>query len=194
MVPRPRSRVSTPSPWCSRPEKEAIAARAAALVEPGSAITISAGTTTWTAARHLPPVPGITIVTNSLKVADIFRDEGRSDQTVVVTGGIRTPSDALVGPVAVAAVRSLHVDQLGVHGMNTHAGFTTPNLLEAETDRALGAAARRIVVVADHTKCGTVGISTIAALEDADVLMSDDGLDEKARSLLGDEVGELIIA
>ena len=31
----------------------------------------------------------------------------RPDQTVVLTGGVRTPSDALVGPVAVATLRSL---------------------------------------------------------------------------------------
>ena len=62
----------------------------------------------------------------------------------MITGGVRTPSDALVGPVAVAAIRSLHVDLLlGVHGISTHAGFTTPNLMEAETDRALVAAERQ---------------------------------------------------
>jgi DeoR/GlpR family transcriptional regulator of sugar metabolism len=177
-------------------EKEAIAAQAASLVEPGSAIAISAGTTTWTAARRLVSVPRLTVVTNSLQVADTFHDKGRADQTVVVTGGVRTPSDALVGPVAVAAIRSLHVDMLllGVHGVSTHAGFTTPNLLEAETDRALVAAARRIVVLADHTKWGMVGISTIAELRDADVLISDGGLDDDARSRLGDDVGKLIIA
>ncbi|MDX6740199.1 DeoR/GlpR family DNA-binding transcription regulator [Actinocorallia sp. A-T 12471] len=177
-------------------EKEAIASRAAELVEPGSAIAISAGTTTWTLARHLTSVPNLTVVTNSLQVADVFHAEGRQDQTVVVTGGVRTPSDALVGPVAVAAIRSLHVDVLllGVHGVSTRAGFTTPNLLEVETDRALVAAARRVVVLADHTKWELVGISTIAELSEADVLVSDAGLDENARSVLAEHVGELIIA
>ena len=68
--------------------------------------------------------------------------EPRPDLTVVLTGGMRTPSDALVGPIAVTAIRSLHVDVLflGVHGISADAGLTTPNLLEAETDRALVAA------------------------------------------------------
>ena len=59
---------------------------------------------------------------------------------------------------------SLHVDVLflGVHGVSADAGFTTPNLLEAETDRALVAAAERVVVVADHTKWGVRGLSQIA--------------------------------
>jgi DeoR/GlpR family transcriptional regulator of sugar metabolism len=141
-------------------------------------------------------VPGLTVVTNSVPVADVFYKARRPDQTVVLTGGIRTPSDALVGPFAVNAIRSLNVDVLflGVHGMSTHAGFTTPNLMEAETDRALVAAARRLVVCADHTKWELVGISTIAALHDAHMLITDSGLSPLACDQLGNEVGELVIA
>jgi DeoR/GlpR family transcriptional regulator of sugar metabolism len=177
-------------------EKEAIARRAAKLVAPGTAIALSAGTTTCMLANLLLDVPGLTVVTNSVPVADVFYKARRADQTVVLTGGIRTPSDALVGPFAVNAIRSLNVDMLfmGVHGMSTHAGFTTPNLMEAETDRALVSAARRLVVVADHTKWELVGISTIAALPDAHTLISDSGLSGGARDALVSEVGELVIA
>jgi DeoR family fructose operon transcriptional repressor len=94
---------------------------------------------------------------------------------------VRTPSDALVGPIAVNAVRSLHLDLLflGVHGITVDAGLTTPNLLEAETDRALVAASERLVVVADHVKWGVRGLSRIAGLEDVDVFVSDPGLDAR---------------
>jgi DeoR/GlpR family transcriptional regulator of sugar metabolism len=177
-------------------EKEAIARKAAELVQPGTAVALSAGTTTWALARVLTEVPGLTVVTNSLPVAEVLHRSGRDDQTVVLTGGVRTPSDALVGPVAVSAIRSLNVDLLlmGVHGFTTHAGFTTPNLLEAETDRALVGAARRLVVLADHTKWGVIGISTIARLRDADILVTDTGLDPGARAELAAEVGELMVA
>lgn len=179
-----------------RQEKDAIARRAAQLVRPGTAIALSAGTTTWTLANHLTDIPELTVVTNSIKIADVFYRSGRSDQTVVLTGGVRTPSDALVGPVAVNAIRSLNVDLLllGVHGISTRAGFTTPNLMEAETDRAMVGAARRLAVLADHTKWGTVGLSTIARLGEADVVVTDDGLDDAARRAITEEVGELIVA
>jgi DeoR/GlpR family transcriptional regulator of sugar metabolism len=65
--------------------------------------------------------------------------------------------------------------------------------MEAETDRAMVGAARRLAVLADHTKWGTVGLSTIARLPDADVLVTDSGLGDEARKQLADEVGELII-
>jgi len=149
-----------------RPEKEAIAAEAVRLVRPGTAIGVTAGTTTWTLARYLRDIPNLTVVTNSVPVAEVMRRSGRTDLSIVLTGGLRTPSDALVGPVADLTVRSMHVDLLfmGVHGMEERGGFTTPNLLEAETNRALLRSAQQLVVVADHTKWGIVGLSTIAEL------------------------------
>jgi DeoR/GlpR family transcriptional regulator of sugar metabolism len=178
------------------PEKEAIADAAVALIAPGTAIGVSAGTTTYALARRLIDIPGLTVVTNSVPVADVLYAAGRSDQTIILTGGVRTPSDALVGPFAVAALRTIHVDQvfMGVHGMDPHSGFTTPNVLEADTDRALVASGRRLVVVADHSKWGVIGISSIARLDEADTLVTDSGLSDEARELLGAQVREIVVA
>jgi DeoR/GlpR family transcriptional regulator of sugar metabolism len=177
-------------------EKAAIADAAVGYVEPGTAIGISAGTTTHAIARRLVDIPGLTVVTNSPRAADVLHEAGRSDQTIILTGGVRTPSDALVGPFAVSALRSVHLDLvlMGVHGMDERSGFTSPNLLEAETDRTLVEAGRRLVVVADHTKWGVVGLSSIARLDQADVLITDGHLDAAVREVLAAHVGELVEA
>lgn len=177
-------------------EKEAIAAAAAELVRPGAAIGLSAGTTTWTLARHLRDVPRLTVVTNSIRVADVFGARADIEQSVVLTGGIRTPSAALVGPIAVRMLADLHLDLvfLGVHGMDERAGFTTPNLLESETDRAFVAAAGALIVLADHTKWGEVGFSTIAPLAAADILISDDALTDEARAAMSEHVDDIRVA
>ena len=177
-------------------EKEAIAREAARLVEPGQAIALTAGTTTWRLAHYILDVPELTVVTNSIQVADVLHRDQRHDLAVVLTGGVRTPSDALVGPLADATIRSLHVDVLflGVHGMDPIAGLTTPNLAEAETNRAFLAHAKKVIVVADHTKWRTVGLCTFGPLSAADVLVTDDRLDEDARAALAETVGELIVA
>ncbi len=176
-------------------EKAAIAAAAVELVEPGMSIAISAGTTTHVLARRVGEVPGVTIVTNSIRVADVLHRIGRRDQTVILTGGVRTRSEALVGPFAVAQIRTVHLDLafMGVHGMDAHAGFTCPNLSEAETDRALIDASRRLIVVADHAKWGVVGIATIARLDQADVVVTDSGLDGEALGILRDSVPEVVV-
>jgi DeoR/GlpR family transcriptional regulator of sugar metabolism len=141
-------------------------------------------------------VPDLTVVTNSIQVANVFHREPRPDLTVVLTGGMRTPSDALVGPVALTAIRSLHLDMLllGVHGVSDDVGLTTPNLLEAEADRALIAASSRIVVVADHTKWGVRGLSKTARLDDAHVLVTDDGLSSDAQTILAKHIDRIIVA
>jgi DeoR/GlpR family transcriptional regulator of sugar metabolism len=177
-------------------EKEAIAQAAAGLVEPGQAIALSAGTTTWRLAHHLSDVPDLTVVTNSMQVAIVLHRDARPDLTVVVIGGVRTPSDALVGPIALTALRSLHVDMLfmGVHGMTVDSGFTTPNLLEAETNRALIASAAQLAVVVDHTKWNVRGLSRMAHLSEAHVLVSDAGLAQDAQTVLTEHVGRLIVA
>ncbi|NNM46500.1 DeoR/GlpR family DNA-binding transcription regulator [Knoellia koreensis] len=177
-------------------QKQAIGEAAAALVEPGSSIGISAGTTTYELARAVRSVPDITVVTNSVPVAQLLHESGTPGQTVVLTGGVRTPSDALVGPVAVAALRSLHVDLLflGAHGVDPQAGLTTPNLVESETNRALVACARRTCVLVDHTKFGVVGLSTFLALADVEVLVTDDELSSRTRASVADAVGTLVTA
>ena len=177
-------------------EKEAIAREAAKLVEAGQSIGLTAGTTTWRLAHHLVDIPELTVVTNSIQVANIFHRESRPDVTVVLTGGVRTPSDALVGPVAVNAIRALHLDLLfiGVHGVSPDAGLTTPNLLEAETDRVFVAASSRRVVVADHTKWNVRGLSRIAGLDEVHVFVSDGGLAADARAAIGEHVERVLIA
>ena len=148
------------------PEKEAIAARAATLVQPGMAIAITAGTTTWTLARHLAEVPDLTVVTNSLKVAEVLNHQHRPDLTVVLTGGLRTPSDGLVGP-GCGAGDPIAAGGHGDHGRARHGRARRADHPEPDGGRdepRPGRVARRLVVVADHTKWGVVGLAQIVPL------------------------------
>ncbi|MFE7581897.1 DeoR/GlpR family DNA-binding transcription regulator [Streptomyces gardneri] len=185
--------------------KDEIARAAAALVAPGTAIALSGGTTTYALARQLLDVPDLTVVTNSVRVADVFHEAQltggggevrRGAPTVVLTGGVRTPSDALVGAVADRAIRSLHFDLLflGVHGISVEAGLSTPNLAEAETNRCLMRSARRVVVVADHTKWGTVGLSSFGDLGEVDTWVTDRGLGEGVRGEVAEHLPGLVVA
>ncbi|WP_309246954.1 DeoR/GlpR family DNA-binding transcription regulator [Streptomyces somaliensis] len=185
--------------------KEEIARVAAAMVAPGSAVALSGGTTAYAVARRLLGLAGLTVVTNSVRIADAFHSApapepdggaGSGAATVVLTGGVRTPSDALVGPVADQAIGALRFDVLflGVHGVSAEAGLSTPNLAEAETNRRLIRSARRVVVVADHTKWGRVALSSFARLEEVDVLVTDAGVPEEVRSAMAEHLPGLVVA
>jgi hydroxymethylpyrimidine kinase/phosphomethylpyrimidine kinase len=108
----------------------------------------------------------------------------------------RTP--LVVDPVMLASsgARLLRADaeRVLVERLFPLASVVTPNLLEAETDRALVEAGRRLVVVADHTKWGVVGLSSIARLDQANVLITDGHLEPAAREILLAHVGELVEA
>ncbi|GHI85488.1 DeoR family transcriptional regulator [Streptomyces xanthophaeus] len=180
--------------------KAAVADAAAELVKPGSVVAISGGTTTYAVAHRLRDIAGLTVVTNSLPVAELLRPseskDGAAGPTVLVTGGAPTKSASLVGPLADQAIRSLQVDLLivGAHGVSERAGVTTPNLAEAQTNRALISAATQLAVVADHSKWGIVGLSRFAELSEIDYFVSDEGLGTQARAVLGENVGRLILA
>jgi DeoR/GlpR family transcriptional regulator of sugar metabolism len=78
--------------------------------------------------------------------------------------------------------------------MDARAGLTTPNLVEAETNQAMVDSARRVCVLADHTKWGTVGLSTIIPLSSVDLLVTDPGLTPRARKAVADAGVEVLLA
>jgi DeoR/GlpR family transcriptional regulator of sugar metabolism len=137
-------------------EKTAIADLAAGLVDEGEAVVVGAGTTTQELARRLARVPGLTVVTNSLLVAQALAHANRVE--VVMTGGtLRGSNYGLVGSGAEQSLQGLRVSRafLSGAGLTAERGLSTSNMLSASVDRALVHAATEVVVLADHTKLGT---------------------------------------
>ncbi|GAA3725055.1 DeoR/GlpR family DNA-binding transcription regulator [Gordonia hankookensis] len=172
--------------------KRAIALAALPLIEDGMTVAIGAGTTTLELARLLRG-RDISVVTNSVSIFELLTDPSDSyldAARVQLTGGQRTPSDALVGPIANAALEHYRTDRafVGTHGIDPSAGVTTPNLGEAETNRKLLTTARSTVVLADHTKYGEIGAHLFAEFGRINRLVTDDGLPAAARSELADIV------
>jgi DeoR/GlpR family transcriptional regulator of sugar metabolism len=159
-------------------EKAAIADAAAALVEPGDAIVIGPGTTTHALARRLADRRDVLVVTNSLLVAEALMDAPAVE--VHVTGGVlRASIHALVGPAAEDSLSGYRTARAFIsgNGLTAERGLTTPNPLVASVDRALAAAAREVVVLADSTK---IGHDTMCQTIPADALtrlIVDDGAD-----------------
>ena len=83
--------------------KDAIAQEAIKYVAPGDVIAIGGGTTAYVFAQHLlesQQSSGITILTNSIPVAELVQALESKDVEVIVTGGVITRSNSLVGPIA----------------------------------------------------------------------------------------------
>ncbi|HEX8627351.1 MAG TPA: DeoR/GlpR family DNA-binding transcription regulator [Catenuloplanes sp.] len=155
-------------------ERAAIAAVAARLVEPGSAVLLGPGRTTHGLARELAAVGALTVVTNSVLVTTALLDAPLVD-VVMVGGALRRSIQAFVGPITEQNLQGLRGAQVFVsgEGVTVERGLTTPNVFAAATDIALVAAARQVVVLADHTKLGRDTMCQTVPTQAMDVLITD---------------------
>lgn len=180
-------------------EKTKIAEKALQLIYPGQAVGIAGGTTCQRIAQKIAGESqheNLTVVTNSLPVAQVLHQTPNpAHPRVLLTGGERTPSDALVGPLAESSVANLYTDLLfiGTHGA-TKQGLLTPNLLEAQTNRALIHSAHKVVAVFDGSKWGTAGLARYAEWGDVHTVITTDDLPPEALTFLTDSVSEVIVA
>jgi len=154
-------------------EKDSIGRAAAALVEDGQMVIIDAGSTTWNVARHLRTCRDVTVITNSLVVAQECAKN--PNLSIHMTGGRLIPrSMCLVGPQAETELRRYHahISILGATGISLDKGFACTDIFEAETKRAMAESAARVVVVADHSKLQKRGLVSFASLDDVDLLIT----------------------
>jgi DeoR family fructose operon transcriptional repressor len=161
-------------------EKERIAKVALAEVPDDGAIILDAGSTTARLAQALPVDRELTVVVNSPAIAAILGP--RPNLNVLVLGGrVRGKTLATVDDWALRPLADLYVDVafMGTNGCSVERGLTTPDPAEAAVKRAMIGAARRAVLLADHTKIGNDYLARFGSLADLDLLISDDGLNDE---------------
>lgn len=160
-------------------EKERIAKLALAEVPQEGAIILDAGSTTARLAQLLPVDRELTVVVNSPVIATMLGT--RTNLKLLLLGGrMRGRTMASVGEWALKSLADLYVDVafLGTNGCSVERGLTTPDPAEAAVKRAMIAAARRTVLLADHTKIGNDYLSRFGLLSDVDLLITDRGLND----------------
>jgi DeoR family transcriptional regulator, fructose operon transcriptional repressor len=157
----------------NRGQKRAISRAAAELVQPGHTVFLDSGTTTLELARELRIRNDITIASNSVPIAVELANRVR----LILTGGsVKESTLALVGPIAERSIEQMHVDIafIGMNGVSSEAGFTTPTWEEAATKVRMIRAGRLAVVLADSSKLGTVTFAHVARPDEVDLLITDD--------------------
>lgn len=159
-------------------EKRRIAAAAVEELPEEGAILIDAGTTTAMVAELMPTNRRLTVVTNSLPVANTLVNQ--IALTVLFIGGrLRPTSLCAVDAWTLRALADIRVDIgfIGTNGLTVEHGMTTSDQAEASAKAAMMLTARRVVLLADHTKVGTEYFHRFGHLSDIDVLITDRGLD-----------------
>lgn len=160
-------------------EKDRIARAAVALLpEGGCTVILDAGSTTARLAALLPTTARWTVITHAVPIAALLAPLAHVELQLL-PGRVRTATQAAVGHTTVTAVRDFRADLVfvGTNGITVQHGLSTPDPEEAATKRALIESAQRVVALTDASKVGQERTVRFAALEDVDVLVTDDSID-----------------
>lgn len=159
-------------------EKTRIGQAAVSYLPAEGSILLDAGSTTAVLAEAMPTDRPLTVLTGALPIA--LSLASKESLTVLMPGGmIRGRSLCVVGPWAQRALCEVCVDTafIGTNGLSLERGLTTSDQSEAVTKQAMIKAARRVVLLCDHSKIGADDFFRFANLSEVDVLITDSGLD-----------------
>lgn len=175
-------------------EKSAVAAAAAARVRDGEVVALDIGTTTALLARGLRG-RAITVVTNSLAVLDELRHD-EAVELILLGGMVRRSYHSVVGVLTEDAVAQVGVDRvfLGTSGIAPGGHVMDSTFVEVPVKRALVAAAREVVVLADGHKIPGSGTMRVCRAEDVDVLVTTQEADPGILAQCRDHGVEVVLA
>jgi len=154
-------------------EKREIAAAVSTLISDGDTLMVNSGTTTLFAIQELKNVKNMTIVTNSIPIA---QEAGYySNAHVIMLGGNINPQYQFsYGDDAINQLKKYKADMLilAVDGISSEEGITTYHHLEAEINRQMIARVNKTIVVADYTKIGRISFAHIDSIGSIDILVT----------------------
>lgn len=155
-------------------EKHKIAEAAAGLIPNGACIFLDVGSTTAFVGQALRGHKKLTVVTNSIHVAQTLLN--RNENRVFLSGGeLRHTEGGAFGPEALDYIRRFFFDFaiLSVDGIDAQGGFYLLGGEEAAMARVVVERTRHKVVVADHLKFGQTGPRVVCDPSEVDTFVTD---------------------
>lgn len=169
------------------PQKLAIGAYAAAMVQPHMTIIVDGGSTPIYAARMIDARP-IQIVTNSISIAHLFKDDDQVE-LLLLGGSLYPRTETTVGPIACGTLADLHADLLlySLAGIQDDAGYNL-NLEMASLEQLMMQQAAKSVMLMDSSKFGRKSLTRVCAIDEVDLIVTDAGIDPAWRDQLGNQL------
>ncbi|MGH3359474.1 MAG: DeoR/GlpR family DNA-binding transcription regulator [Nocardioidaceae bacterium] len=159
--------------------KEAIGRSVGPVVEHGDVIAMDSSTTCFYLAHQLLDRRNLVVVTNGLRVANLFME--RSTAMVLMPGGVlRRSAGSMVGPIGDILAGRGQIDKgfFGVVGLSTTHGLMDLAVEEAQTKKFLAQACRTVYAVFDSTKADRFALHSFADLDQITALYTDSGISD----------------
>lgn len=154
--------------------KRRIAELVARHVPDQASLFLTLGTTTEEAARALREHEGLRVITNNLQVAAML--SGNSSFEVMVAGGVVRSRDAgITGEAAIDFFQNFKVDiaLMGISSIELDGTLFDFDFREVRVLRTIMANARKVWLLADHSKYGRNALVRVGAIGEVDALFTD---------------------
>jgi DeoR family glycerol-3-phosphate regulon repressor len=158
--------------------KQDIARACAANLPEHCSIFLNIGTTTEAVANALLSHLDIMVVTNNMNVANILvRNE--ACQVIITGGSLRRADGGLVGTLTMETIRNFKFDYavIGCSALDRDGDILDFDIAEVSVSQTIIAQARKVFLVADHTKFQRNAPARIGSLSVVDCLFTDQPLD-----------------
>jgi DeoR family glycerol-3-phosphate regulon repressor len=155
--------------------KQVIAQKLVAVIEPGDTLFMDTGTTTLFCAEALAAVEGLTVITNSIRVAQVL-SRGTGQAKVYLLGGDYAADNAQTrGILALDQIDRFQADHavLAVAAVDPVGGAADADFDEAQVARRMMANATNVIIVAQAAKLGRKAAHRICRLDEVDMLVCD---------------------
>jgi DeoR/GlpR family transcriptional regulator of sugar metabolism len=165
--------------------KSSIARKLAQIVGPGETVFVDTGSTTLICADELARISRLTVITNSVRVAQVI--SRTSDNKVYLLGGAFSGDNAETGgPLVIEQISRFRADRaiLTVAALDADAGAMDSDFDEAQVARAMMAHAHQTVVLAHGSKLGRRAAFQICRLDEVDMVVCDVAPDSGFRAAL----------
>lgn len=155
--------------------KRLIAQKLAVMIAPGDTLFMDTGTTTLFCAEALGHVADLTVITNSVRIAQVMARGDHPARVFLLGGAFSADNAETAGPLLLEQVARFQADHavLAVAAIDDVVGATDSDFDEAQTARAMMANATNTIVVAQKAKLGRKAAFRICRLSEIDVLICD---------------------
>lgn len=173
--------------------KQAIGRAAAALCGPGEAVMIDGGTTTLQMCPHLEGLD-LQVLTNSLHIIDALLPQAGT-RLLVPSGVIFREQNIILAPAGEESMPRFHAPKLfmGAAAVGPQ-GVMQQDVILVAAERRLIDRAEQLVLLVDSSKFTSSSGAIVCALDEIDILVTDDGVLPHMAEMVRQAGVELIVA
>lgn len=155
--------------------KAAIARTLSAMIEAGDTLFMDTGTTTLACAEELARIDRLTVITNSLAIAQRLGSQSADHRIFLLGGAYHRGNSETAGPLVIDQVSRFQADHavLTVAALEGAAGAMDADFDEAQVAGAMISHARNVIVLADSAKFGRRAAFRVCRLDEIDMLVSE---------------------